>query len=71
MDFVDSIDTESVAFKYFNSLNEFRYQYEVSKLLSSILFFDKPFLFYKGPNQIAKITAQLWTIKGAQAYLFG
>lgn len=44
MEFVDGIDTESLSYKYYNSLNQFRVNYNVSQPARS------PCL---GPNQPA------------------
>jgi hypothetical protein len=37
--FVEDIDTESCAYKYLNSLNLFRYQYNVSKTFTIFMFY--------------------------------
>ena len=41
--FVEGIDTESCAYKYYNSLNQFRYIYQVSKfrLKSNFIYFSR------------------------------
>ena len=37
--FVEDIDTDSCAYKYLNSLNLFRYQYNVSKTFANYMFY--------------------------------